>query len=97
MADPHVVSGLKAKQADLERKLALYEDAAKEARIALSHVNATLRLFQLEDAAVNVPVHLDVSRWFKRGDLWKLCKAALEASPGAMSLRTRCCGRRDGT
>ena len=88
MADPHVVSTLKAKQEEIERSISYYEAKLKEARIDLAHVNATLRLFEIgNDPALQFPAHVDIKRLFKWRELATLCHEALAASEGPMTTR----------
>jgi hypothetical protein len=39
-------------------------------------------LFELNGEHEVYPLHADVTRLFKRGEIWKLCKTALEAAGG---------------
>jgi hypothetical protein len=88
MAEPHVVSSLKAKREEIERSIAYLEGKLKEARVDLAHVNATLRLFEVgSDPQLQFPAHVDVTRLFRRGELGKLCHEALAASAEPMTTR----------
>ncbi len=87
MADPQIVTTLRAKQAELQDLVAFYDAKADEARVDLAHVNAVLRLYETGDAPQQFPVHMNMHRLFKRGDLWKLAKQALEAAQGPMTTR----------
>lgn len=78
MADPHVVSQLRAKQAELQAAVGYFEGKLAEARTNLMHVNATLRLFELpEDGVQRYPTHINLARIFPRGELLALSIAAL--------------------
>ena len=55
MADPHVVSTLRRKVAEIERVISAYERKLDQARRDLSAVNAALRLFTRGGGAVRVP------------------------------------------
>lgn len=80
MSDPQIAVTLRAKSADLQRQVDALEAQLTATRIALSHVSAVLQLYESEAHTGSFPVHMDLSRLFKRGDLWKLCKVALEAA-----------------
>ncbi len=45
MADPHVVSALRTKRAELAGQIDALQDQLREAMIAVDHVDSTLRLF----------------------------------------------------
>jgi len=45
MADPHVVTALRAKRAELAGQIDALQDQLREAMIAVDHVDCTLRLF----------------------------------------------------
>ncbi len=47
MANPQIVNTLRTKRGELESLIAAYEKKIEAARFALMHVNATLRLFEL--------------------------------------------------
>jgi hypothetical protein len=67
MTDPHVVSQLRTKQAEIQRLIAYLEDKLKDARIDLAHVNATLRLFEVgSDPQLQFPAHVDIHRLFRK-------------------------------
>jgi hypothetical protein len=88
MADPHVVSTLRAKREEIERSIAYLESKLTEARVVLSHVNAVLRLYELgPDPHLPFPAHMDLNRLFRRGELVSLAKQALSASGQPMTTR----------
>lgn len=87
MADPHIISTLQKKRDDLERIIKAYEGKIKAAQHDLMHVNATLRLFELNGAHEVFPVHADVTRLFRRGELVRICKEALAAVPEGLDTR----------
>lgn len=78
MADPQIVTTLTRKRDEIEATIKAYEKKIAAARRDLSSVNATLRLFKLEGEASEFPVYVDTLRLFKRGEIVRLCKAALE-------------------
>lgn len=69
MSDPQIVTTLRAKRLDLERQLALLDSQVKAAQVALSHVSAVLQLYEQGDGPVQFPVHMDLSRLFRRGEI----------------------------
>lgn len=87
MADPHIISTLRTKRDELECVIRAYEEKIKAAQHDLMHVNATLRLFELNGEHEVFPLHADVTRLFKRGEIWRLCKEALEAAQSALDTR----------
>ena len=87
MADPQIVTTLNTKQAELQGLIAFYEAKAEEARVDLAHVNAVIRLYETGVAPTQFPVHMNMHRLFKRGDLWKLARQALEASQAPLTTR----------
>lgn len=87
MSDPQIVVTLRTKRADLERQLQAIEAQADATRIALSHVSAVIALYEAGDEPQAFPAHMNLSRLFRRGDLWKLAKAALEAAGSPQTTR----------
>ena len=81
MADPIVVSTLNAKQAEIESYIRQLEKQLDQARHDLAHVNATLRLFEVNGERTEFPVYVTLKRMFSRGELPRLCREAVEASP----------------
>ncbi len=79
MADPQIVNTLRNKRDQIERAIKAYEKQITDARADLSHINATLRLFEVGGERTQFPVHMGLARLFKRGELFGLCKMALEA------------------
>ncbi len=57
------------------------------ARFDLMHVNATLRLFELNEEAKPFPIHMDVRRLFGRSEIFRLCQAALAEAPEGLDTR----------
>lgn len=87
MADPQIVNTLRNKRNDIERAIKAYEKQIADARADLSHINATLRLFEVGGERTQFPVHMGLARMFKRGELFGLCRAALEAAPEGLDTR----------
>ena len=88
MAESSTVTTLRAKRDQIEGLIAHFEDRLKEARTDLAHVNATLRLFEMDgEAQENARAYMNLNRVFPRGELRKLCVEALEATQAPMSTR----------
>src|SRR3954452_20236313 len=88
MAESSTITTLRTKRDQIEGLIAHLEDRIKEARTDLAHVNATLRLFEMDGGArESVRSYMDLNRMFPRGELRKLCLEALEATQAPMSTR----------
>jgi hypothetical protein len=87
MADPHVVSTLRAKRDELDRVIIAYEGALAAARRDFVNVTATLELFEKECAPAVYPSHMSIVRMFKRGEIFILCNAALADVPEGLDTR----------
>jgi hypothetical protein len=89
MADPQVLTTLRAKQAEIETYIADCEKRLGQARADLAHVNATIRLFETtRDETTQFPVYARLAKIFARGELLRLCREAIGASPdGALDTR----------
>lgn len=87
MADPHILSTLRSKQAELEDLIAAYEKKIEAARFDLMHVNATLRLFEMNGDAEPFPVHMALNRILKRGEVARICLAALAEAQAGLDTR----------
>lgn len=87
MAEPHIVSTLRRKVAELQDAIAYYEGKAEEARTDLAHVSATLRLYEVDGKTLQFPAHASISRLFKRGELVSLARKALAVSGQSMTTR----------
>jgi hypothetical protein len=59
----------------------------KQARRDLAHVNASLRLFVVEDQRLQFPAYVDINRLFRRGEMYALCKKALEEAGEPLTIR----------
>jgi hypothetical protein len=77
MATENIIKTLTSKRDGIERTIATYQKRIEEARRDLSHVNATIRLFETGRTEEGAR-YVDTLRLFKRGEIWGLCKAALE-------------------
>jgi len=74
MADPHILTTLRRKQA----AIAAYEKKIEAAKRDLAAVAATLRLFELDGEPQQFPAYADIGRLWKRGEIVKVCRAALD-------------------
>jgi hypothetical protein len=86
MSDPQIVGTLQRKRDDIERVIAAYEAKIEAAKRDLSHVNATLAMFEAPEGRTQFPVYMDTLRLFKRGEVVTICKAAL-ATEGPLDTR----------
>jgi hypothetical protein len=77
MADPHAISILRRKRDEIESTIAAYEAKLEEARRDLSAVIVTLRLFEPDVNPKQFPVYGEAWRRFKKGEVVRLCRAAL--------------------
>lgn len=76
MPEIRTVTTLTAKREELERAIAGYECALAQAQADLSHVIATIEMFA-RDEPEEAPRYADIERLFRRGEMIRLCKAAL--------------------
>lgn len=86
MGDPHIISTLTTKREAIERAIKGYEAKIEACCKDLAHVNATLAMFAAPDDRTQFPVYMDTTRLFRRGEVAKLCKAAL-AQEGPLDTR----------
>lgn len=86
MSDPQILGTLSRKRHEIEQAIAAYEKKLEAARHDLAHVNATLRLFQIEGERLEFPVYMDTLRLFRRGEIVTICKEAL-AKEGPLDTR----------
>lgn len=87
MADPQIVTTLRRKRDEMEAAIRAYEKKTEALRRDLAHVNATLRMFELNDEHEVFPVHMDLTRLFKRGEVWRICQEALAGAPDGLDTR----------
>jgi hypothetical protein len=81
MAESNILTTLRRKQAEIEKHIKDSEKRLAQARHDLAHVNATIRLFEVGDQALQFPAYVRLSTVFKRGELMRLCQEALQAAP----------------
>ena len=77
MSDPNIVKTLRSKRDAIEGAIALYEKKVETSKRDLSHVNATLAMFEAPEGRSQFPVYMDTLRLFRRGEIVTICKAAL--------------------
>lgn len=85
MAEIRTVTTLTTKAEALERAIAEYERALVQARADLAHVRATIVMFERDDPDAT-PRYADIHRLFARGEIGKICKAAI-AKEGPLDTR----------
>ena len=89
MADPHVISTLRSKIAEIERTIVNYEAALKKARDDLTALGLTLKVF--EQGETGAPdcfsPTMSVSKLFKRGEVFAIVREALTGSPDGLDTR----------
>jgi len=83
MPEPQIINTLCSKRDELERIIATYETAITTARRDLMYVNATLELLERDSGSSVYPSRMSITRIFKRGEIFALCKKELaEAKEG---------------
>lgn len=81
VAEPQILTTLAAKRTEIERYVSRIEKQLAAARHDLAHVNATIRLFEMNGEHSQFPVYVQMKRMFTKGELPRLCREAIEASP----------------
>lgn len=87
MTDPQIVTTLRSKRDHIESYIRALEKKIEEARHDLAHVNATLRLFELDGGQGDVPVYMGTRRIFKYGEIFEICSMALVDAPSGLDTR----------
>lgn len=87
MADPQIVTTFRRRRDEMEAAIRAYEKKTEALRRDLAHVNATLRMFELNGEHEVFPVHMDLTRIFKRFEIGRLCHEALAAAPEGLDTR----------
>lgn len=87
MAEPHVVSALKAKRAELSGEIGVAEKHIAQLRADLVHLDATLRLFDPAAEPAAIPAKRPYRRrhWFSDGELPRRILDTLRTSPEPLS------------
>src|SRR5436853_325697 len=86
MADPIAVLALRRRRDHISGVIAEYERKIKEAQHDLTHVVASLRLFELTGDPSEFPPYIDLNRLLRRGETTRLCMDAL-AKEGPLDTR----------
>lgn len=86
MAEIRTVTTLRRKRAEIESAILNYEARLAQARADLSHITAAIAIFEASGDREAMGAYVDLHRLWPRGELMRLCKAALEAE-GPLSTR----------
>jgi hypothetical protein len=88
MADPHVISALRAKRAELAGLIDALERQVGQLRADLIHVDGVLRLYQPErdPEEIKPKQFRGRNRYFDRGELSRLCREAFRDAEGPLSV-----------
>ncbi len=78
MADPHILTTLRAKRDDIQAAIEAYEAKIEAAKRDLAAVNAVLRLYEMDGERREFPTYVDLGRLWKRGEISAVCRQALE-------------------
>jgi hypothetical protein len=83
MADPHVISALRAKRAEVAGLIDSLERQIAQCRANLIHLDAVLRLYQPERDPTEIKPKRSVhrNRYFAQGELARLCLEAFRDAP----------------
>jgi hypothetical protein len=84
MSEPHIVSTLRRKRAEIGGYIRDLEREIKRQRAALAHIDATMRLFSpgSEPEAIKPSKTYRRTRYFAHGELARLCLDALRKAEG---------------
>ena len=66
MADPQILNTLRTKREEIETYIVRVEKQLAAARHDLAHVNATIRLFEVNGERTQFPVYIEINRLFER-------------------------------
>ena len=89
MTEPHVVTALKDKRAELSGRIADLEKRISQDRATLHHVDAVLRLFApgFDPVAIRPKAVRQRNPWFRPGDLARMVLDVLRLAPAPLSIR----------
>ena len=89
MGEPHVISALIAKRAELAGEIQAAEKRAAQLRADLVHIDAALRVFGSSTKPEQIGPKRPYRRreWFKNGELPRLVLSALRTAERPMSAR----------
>jgi hypothetical protein len=90
VAEPHVVTALKAKRAELAGEVQAAEKRVDQLRVDLVHVDAVLHLFDPSAEPDAIPARRPYRRngWFSDGELPRRILDTLRTSPEPLSAST---------
>lgn len=80
-SSPQVINTLRSKAENLQGYIAKLESDLEQARADLSHIVATIHLFEAPGADTPFPMHYNLDRLFKRREIGQLCHKALTDGP----------------
>lgn len=86
MADPHVITGLRAKRDELAKHIDDLEYRLGKARTDLLYLEHALRIVA-EDADSPIPVFMRTARLFGKGELQRICLDLLREAPDGLDTR----------
>jgi hypothetical protein len=88
MADPHVVSALRAKRAEVAGLIDSLERLLSQHRADLMHLDGVLRLYQPERDPEEIRPRrlMRRNRYFERGELSRLCREAFRDAKGPLAV-----------
>lgn len=87
MAEMQILTTLKRKRDDIERTITAYEGKIAACRRDLAHVIGVLALFEASGEPSELGAHVSIVRLFKRGEVFAICRKALEAAPDGLDTR----------
>ena len=87
MSDPQIIVTLQDKQREIQASIVSYERALDIARRDLANVNAVLAMYGRESDPEGWQAHMSVAKVFRRGEIFAICKQALEANPDGLDTR----------
>ncbi len=82
-----ILTTLKRKRDDIERTITAYEGKIAACRRDLAHVIGVLALFEASGEPSELGAHVSIVRLFKRGEVFAICRKALEAAPDGLDTR----------
>jgi hypothetical protein len=87
MADPHVISALRSKRAEVAGLIFDLERQIAQHRADLVHLDGVLRLYQPERDPTEIKPKRSMhrNRYFARGELSRLCLEAFRDAPAPLS------------
>lgn len=84
MSNPQIIVTLTNKRNEIEARIETWQREIEAARRDLAAINATMAMFK-QDGAIRPT--MSIARMFKRGELFAMCKAAIEAAGEAQDTR----------